>query len=155
MVEKILPARYIGIDYGMARIGLSFSDEQRIIAFPMSVVQSPRKLNLAVQKVLETIQDHQKSVGYTLEAVIVGMPLMMSGRKGLMADEVNAFMTALSDLLTDTPVIPWDERLSSVQAERSMREANMSRKKRTKSIDSVSAVIILQSYLDHLFLRRD
>jgi putative Holliday junction resolvase len=152
MIQKNIPTRLIAIDYGLARIGLAFSDERKIIATPLKVIQSPKKLMVAVQLVVETLTTHQKEMNYAIEGIIVGMPLMMSGKTGLMADEVNVFIEELKKHIPDTKIISWDERLTSVQAERSMREANMSRKRRSKSVDSVSAVIILQSYLDHLSL---
>ena len=77
------------------------------------------------------------------------MPLMMSGKHGMLADEVEHFVSLLKALI-DTPIALWDERLSSVQADRSLREGNFSRKRRAKMVDSVAATIILQSYLDRI-----
>ena len=79
---------------------------------------------------------------------------MMSGKMGFLADETKYFIELLKKLIS-IPIVSWDERLTSVQAERSMREGNLSRKKRAKSVDNVAAIIILQSYLDHLKLRSE
>ncbi len=140
--------RFIGIDYGLARIGVSFSDEKGIIAFPLVTIKAEKKPRATLPKILKSLLDHQKAFDYTILGIVVGLPLLMSGKKGLMADEVEHFISELKILLPETEIIPWDERLSSVQADRSMREANFSRKKRCKFVDTVSAVIILQSYLD-------
>jgi putative holliday junction resolvase len=73
--------------------------------------------------------------------------LLMSGKMGLLADEVTHFVELLKSA-TSLPVVTWDERLTSVQADRSLREGNFTRKKRSQKVDSVAAVIILQNYLD-------
>ncbi|MEC7840083.1 MAG: Holliday junction resolvase RuvX [Chlamydiota bacterium] len=140
--------RSIGIDYGMARIGIAYSDESKIIASPLAVIKAEKKLKESTKKVVSSLKEHQKELGYTIDVIIVGMPYMMNGTSGLMADEVNHFIAELKSSLPEVDIIPRDERLTSVQAERSMREANMNRKKRTKHVDTVSAVIILQNYLD-------
>ncbi|MCB1112093.1 MAG: Holliday junction resolvase RuvX [Chlamydiales bacterium] len=146
MVKK---KRIIGIDYGVARIGVAFSDETKTIASPLDVVKTEKKLDATIEKLLALLELHQKEWGYEAERIVVGMPLMMSGKSGLIADEVNHFIQKLS-AMTPIPVVSWDERLTSVQAERTMRESNMSRKKRAQHVDKVAAAIILQSYLDSL-----
>lgn len=140
--------RLIGIDYGMARIGLSYSDTSKIIASPLAIINAEKKAKATVQKVVACLEEHQKELGYEVEKIVVGLPLMMNGKAGLMVDEVLHFIDLLKEALPDTPIETLDERLTSVQAERSMREASMSRKKRSKRVDTVSAVIILQNYLD-------
>lgn len=121
----------------------------------MGVLLSSKKINLTIQALVNKIEEHRKLMGYSIEGIVIGMPLMMSGKKGLMADEVNVFIQHLQEALPDIPIVTWDERLSSVQAERAMREANISRKNRTKHVDCLSAVIILQSYLDNRKIREE
>ncbi|MEM1282660.1 MAG: Holliday junction resolvase RuvX [Chlamydiota bacterium] len=140
--------RLIGIDYGMARIGLSYSDPSKLIASPLAIVNAEKKAKLTIDKVKKALEKHQEELGYRIEKIIVGLPLMMNGKAGLMVDEVQHFIDLLKEAVPDVPIETWDERLTSVQAERSMREASMSRKKRSKRVDTVSAVIILQNYLD-------
>jgi putative Holliday junction resolvase len=77
----------------------------------------------------------------------------MNGKMGPMGDEVQHFVELLKTKLP-YPVVLWDERLTTVQAERLLRESNLNRKKRSKVIDSMTAVILLQSYLDSLRLMR-
>lgn len=145
--------RLIGIDYGAARIGLACSDERKIIASPMETIQVDRKAKQTITQVVNHLEDHRKRFGYRIEKIVVGMPLMMSGKSGMMADEVTHFINLLQERLPDIPIIAWDERLTTVIAERSMREASMTRKKRSTQVDKVAAVLILQSYLDHLHIR--
>lgn len=145
--SKVLPTRILGVDYGMARIGVALSDEKKILASPICTLTCLHKLEETVMKLVEWINSHQKQNGYELAEIVVGLPLLMSGKQGLLADEVKQFCELLKSKVS-TPIKIWDERLSSVQAERSLQERGFSRKKRAKVVDQVAAVIILQSYLN-------
>lgn len=131
----------------MARIGLAISDECKIIAMPHTIVLTERKLAYTIAKIVQEIKMLEETRRCIIDEVVVGLPLRMNGTIGMMADEVKLFANALQEHLSCSIVV-WDERLSTVQAERAMLESNMSRKKRSKIIDKVTAVIILQSYLD-------
>lgn len=144
--------RVVALDYGLARIGLAISDETKTIAMPLKTLQCEKKTEETAKKLLQVLQEHQKAQNYELIEIVIGLPLMMSGKKGFLADETQYFVELLKKLVS-IPIVTWDERLTSVQAERSMREGNLSRKKRAKSVDHVAAIIILQSYLDHLKIR--
>ncbi|NGX42449.1 MAG: putative pre-16S rRNA nuclease [Chlamydiae bacterium] len=153
-MARPLPNKFLGIDYGMARIGLALSDERKIIASPLFTLTTESKLEQTVEKLLIEIEKHQQEHGYVIDTIVVGLPLLMSGKEGLIADEVNHFVGLLKKSLS-IPIQTWDERLTSVLAERTLRESNLSRKKRTKFVDTVSAVIILQNYLDMKSLQQD
>jgi putative Holliday junction resolvase len=140
--------RSIGIDFGMARIGIAVSDETKIIAMKLMTLKTESKTEKTIDKLLLEIKKHQESLNYEVDVIVIGMPLMMSGKTGFLADEVKNFI-ALMQKVTTIPLATWDERLTSVQADRSMRESNMTRKERSKLSDTVAAVIILQNYLDH------
>lgn len=144
---KARPKRVVGIDFGMARIGLAISDERQIIATPYQTVHTERKTERTIAKIIDLLNQLQENCRCEIEEIVVGLPLMMSGRTGFQADEVKHFVQLLAQA-TSIPVRTWDERLSTVQAERSLRESHMTRKKRSKVVDIVSAAIILQSYLD-------
>jgi putative Holliday junction resolvase len=146
--------RFLSIDYGLARIGIAYSDETKLIAMPLQVMKVEKKSQTTADQVIKVIKEHQEKMCYEIEAIIVGKPFLMSGKSGIMADEVDHFIALLSQRL-NCPVIPWDERLSSVQADRALREAEFTRKKRAKHVDTVSAVIILQNYLDHLHFKQN
>lgn len=141
------PKRIIGIDYGMSRIGLALSDERQIIATPFRTVLTEKKMDQTIATLLAIFEEMKIRERCDIEEIVVGMPLMMNGRTGLQADEVRHFVELLSQAIA-IPIKTWDERLSTVQAERSLRESQMTRKRRSKVVDIVSAAIILQSYLD-------
>lgn len=144
---KEKPKRIAAIDFGMARIGLAVSDEGKIIALPLCILAAEKKTERSAQKVVDELLKQKATYQCEWEEIVVGMPFLMSGKKGFLADEVQFFIDQLR-LKMETPIVAWDERLTSVQAERSMREGSLSRKKRSQIVDSVAAVIILQNYLD-------
>lgn len=148
-MAKDKPTRFIGVDYGMARLGISVSDESKLIAMPLIVMRAEKKTERTVTKFLKELERHQKERDYVVSGIIVGLPLLMSGKVGFLADEVKNFIELLRQVST-IPVSTWDERLTTVQAERSLRESSMTRKRRTEYVDTVAAVIILQNYLDSL-----
>ncbi len=140
--------RILGIDYGLARLGLALSDERKIVANSLKTFPASKKAEATAINLVKEINEHAALHNYVIEEIVIGMPLMMSGKKGMLADEVVHFVALLKELLP-TPIFTWDERLSSVQADRSLREGNFSRKRRSKMVDGVAATIILQSYLDN------
>lgn len=137
--------RIVSIDYGQARIGIAISDERKIIATSLGAIRAEKTAAGNVQSILKALSS------YSIETMLIGMPLHMNGKKGLLADEVQHLLSELQKHVS-FPVIAWDERLSTVQAERALREANLTRKKRAKVVDGVAAVILLQSYLEKLAL---
>lgn len=141
------PTRTIGIDYGMARIGVAVSDERKIIAKPLMTIKAEKQSEATVAKVVAELAKDQAANHYTIDVIVVGMPLMMSGKMGFQADEVKHFVELLRKAVT-MEVVTWDERLTTVQAERSLQESSLSRKRRSKIVDEVAAVIMLQSYLE-------
>lgn len=135
--------RIASIDYGLARIGLAISDELKIIARTLEVV-------LASKKTLESAKAVARALApFQLDGVIIGLPVHFNGKEGFLADEVRSFISHLAPLLP-CPIITWEERLSTKQAEQPLRAAGLSRKKRTAIIDALTACVILQSYLDYL-----
>jgi putative holliday junction resolvase len=138
--------RAIGIDYGKARIGMSMTDRSKIIASPLTTIKAEKKVEDTASKVAEEIKRLEES-GHHIDEVVVGMPFKMNGSSSIMTEDTAQFAKLLGDLISCS-LITWDERLTSAQADRSMRDAKLSRKKRAKSIDSIAAVLILQSYID-------
>jgi len=141
------PTRIVGLDYGLARVGFAYSDEMKIIASAGKTIESEKKLSDTAKKIVQEITSFEEEKNCAVEALVIGIPLRMNGQVGMQADEVKALAEALKGLC-EIPIILWDERLTTVQAERSLREGKMSRKKRSKVVDNVAAMIILQSYLD-------
>lgn len=147
--SKKMPCRVLGIDYGMARIGMAISDACNIIATPLTTITTEKKIEFTTQKIVQEIREQEKKYACTINKVVIGLPLRMNGSMGMMADEVKLLAHLLQQQLTCS-VILWDERLSTVQADRAMREGGMSRKKRAQIVDKMTAVVILQSYLSSL-----
>lgn len=145
--KKAIPTRIMSIDYGMARIGIAISDERKILASPLPLVLADKKTEKTVMKIVNEIKIHEEKMHCQIEEIIIGLPLMMSGKMSFLADEVRHFSDLLKQHIS-IPIILWDERLTSVQAERAMIEGELTRKRRAKSVDSLSAIIILQSYLE-------
>lgn len=137
-----MKGRLLGIDFGMARIGVALSDPTRLIASPLTTLKNKGKMDLILQEVKELIQKHE------VKGIVVGMPYHFDGAKGASAKEVEKFIKALEEGLS-IEVFTWDERLTTQQTERIMKEGNMRRKKRAQVIDAACATLILQSYLDH------
>lgn len=156
--KKTLPrkfeTRWLGIDYGMARIGVAVSDPTKMIASSLENLLAEKKIDKTVTKLLKFIEEYEKKWGCKIERIIVGMPLMMSGKRGLQADEVHHFIEALK-LKTEVSIVPWDERLTTTEALRFLEESSLTRKRRSLVVDKVAAVIILQSYLSAEWIRND
>lgn len=132
--------RLLALDIGTKRTGVAISDWSGLLATPYSVLPSQNRKALfqAIQKI---IKDEE------IQAVIVGMPLNQDGEIGRDAALMKKHVEALR-LSVDVPVIEWDERYTTVEAERMLLERDYSRQERKQVIDKVAAGILLQSYLD-------
>ena len=133
-------ARVIGIDIGTVRVGVALSDEEQMIASPL-VTLGARPQTSAVREVSALVAEHEAT------SLIYGLPFNLDGTEGRAAKRTRRFIRALESEL-DVPCVEWDERMTSVVAERTLIEADMSRKKRKKVVDQVAATLILQSWLD-------
>lgn len=142
----MVKGRIASIDYGLARLGVAVSDETKIIVSFQKVIPAGKTAALTVKNLLDHLSQ------YTIETLVVGLPLHMNGKKGFLADEVLHFIELLKKEVSYS-IVTWDERLSTVQADRHLREANLSRKNRAKVVDAVTATILLQSYLESLSLQ--
>lgn len=133
--------RHLGLDVGDRSIGVALSDETATLASGLDTLRrvGPRK---DVKAVAELVRRH--GVG----EVVVGLPRRLDGGLGPQAHKVLDFAEALRAAL-DVPVVPWDERLTTVIAQRALVEADVSRRNRKAVVDKVSAILILQSYLDY------
>lgn len=132
--------RIMGLDVGDKRIGIAISDPLGWTAQGHSVLKRSK-----LSKDLELIADLCRE--FAIQQIVVGYPLNMNGTIGPKAQEVTEFGTILGEYL-HLPVDYWDERLSTVSAERILIGADVSRKKRKEVIDKMAAVHILQGYLD-------
>lgn len=146
-VEDILPAisnmqALMGLDLGTKTIGVALSDSFQTVATPMETVKR-KKFGIDAARLLEIID--QRSVG----AIVLGLPRNMDGTEGPRCQSTRAFARNLAKL-TPIPICFWDERLSTVAAERALLEADTTRKRRSEVIDHVAASYILQGALDRM-----
>ena len=132
----------LGLDLGDKTIGVAVSDLSRSIATPIEVIRRV-KFTQDAERLLAIIADRQ-AVG-----ILLGLPLNMDGSAGPRVQSTQAFARNLTKL-TDLPISFWDERLSTVAAERALLEGDASRKKRREVIDQVAAGYILQGALDRM-----
>lgn len=132
--------RILALDVGEKRIGVAISDLSQSLARSLKVVQrgSRQEDFAAVAGLVEE---------YEVEKVVVGYPRSLNGMAGAQAERVERYAVGLAKSLT-VPVLLWDERFSTVSAERLMREAGLRGKKKRERIDAVAAAVILQDYLD-------
>jgi len=128
------------LDVGEKRIGIALSDETGTIAQGKGIYR---------RRTLEedTANLAEKAREWGVERIVVGLPLNMNGTEGEQARAVREFARALEEV-AGIPVELWDERLTSVEAERVLLEADLSRRKRRRMRDELAAVLILQSWLD-------
>ena len=136
--------RMLGLDVGTVRIGVAVSDELGIIATPIGFVARGPKDRNAFRKLVDQ---------YRIGELVAGIPRGMSGREGPQAQDVRGYADALAEDL-DLTVTYWDERLTTVIAERSLISGGRSRQQRRSEIDSASAAVMLQGYLDRQASRR-
>lgn len=134
--------RIAAIDFGLKRIGIALSDEQKKIAFPFVTVEGGKR---GVANTIQALSQKKNEI----EKILVGLPLLMNGEKGEMAQLAESFAKELHSAI-GIPVELYDERLTSKGAERNLRELSFNRKTRTSQLDTAAAAVMLQSYLDRI-----
>lgn len=137
--------RLLGLDAGAKTIGVALSDVTRTVATAFDTIRR-KKFTDDVAKLLAIAKTYEAG------AFIIGLPLNLDGSEGPRAQSVRAFARNLSGH-TPLPIAFWDERWSTAAAERTLLEADVSRKRRAQVIDKIAAAIILQGLLDRLNFR--
>lgn len=132
--------RLLGIDFGARKLGLAVSDALGLTAQGLPTLLRTNKRQ-DLDAIAAILAEHQ------VTAIVMGLPLHMSGQAGAGAARVEAFAEVLRERF-NLPVHLWDERLTSAQANRLLRETDMSIRRRGQVVDRVAAVLILQSFLD-------
>jgi putative Holliday junction resolvase len=128
----------LGVDFGKARIGLAISDELRWLAHPLETVTAASD---AVKRIARIVREKK------IDIVVVGIPKTMRGEIGKSASEAFAFVEKLRATLP-CEVVTWDERLTTIAAQRALHQAGKKTRATRQVIDQVAAQMILQSYLD-------
>jgi putative Holliday junction resolvase len=134
------PTRLLGVDFGTVRIGLAISDPERRIASPLAVYQRQDRAREA-----EYFRALAAAEG--IGAWVVGLPVHLAGHESQKSTEARAFGKWLAET-AGLPVVFWDERFSTVEAESALWLAGLTHKKRKARRDRVAAQIMLQAYLD-------
>lgn len=132
--------RVLGLDVGSKRIGVAISDLLGVTAQGLDTIHRQNKR-------LDFAQLEKVVSEYGVTEIVVGYPLRMSGAEGIQAEKMQRFAKELRQRFP-LPVHLWDERLSSAQANRLLRETDMSIKRRGQVVDQMAAVLILQSWMD-------
>jgi putative Holliday junction resolvase len=142
MQDKIL-----SIDFGLRRVGIAVSDALGLLAHDREPLRykSTREL---LQQICTAV------AAENVAKIVVGLPLHMDGSEGEMAAHVRRFQAQLAEKVT-VPIVLWDERFTSVQAERLLIERGVTFSRNKGEVDRLAAVFILQSYLDHLAMHRN
>ncbi len=133
--------RILCIDFGDKNVGIAISDEENIFAKGLGSIKMDENIVKEIKGIVEK---------YNIRKIVYGLPLKMDGSFSIQTEKTMAFITKLKKEIKDVEFIPWDERLTTSMAEKFLLSADLSRKKRKKYIDKLSAQIILQNYLDSL-----
>lgn len=136
--------RILGLDFGQKTIGVAISDPFGWTAQGVEIIRRDKEesVNKSIERIGQIIKE------YSVEKIILGYPKNMNNTVGERGEKTEVFKKKLEKTFNNIEVILWDERLSTVGAERSLLEADLSRKKRKNVIDKMAAVFILQGYLD-------
>lgn len=136
--------RILCIDYGDARIGVAVSDPMGWTAQMLETIRWKDDIGKALDRICQLVRQ------YGCRLVLVGLPRNMDGSMGFREEKTREFMDLLRERLPDIEIKPWDERLTTVMAQRAMRDMGISSRKQKGRIDQMAAALILQSYLDSI-----
>ena len=143
-VARLAPGRLIGIDAGTKTLGLALSDVTRTIASALETIRRT-KFKDDAKRLLALAREH------AVQGFVLGLPANLDGSEGPRAQATRAFARNLN-ALSPLPILLWDERLTTVEAERMLIAADTSRKRRADVIDKLAATLILQGALDRMRL---
>lgn len=142
--------RIIGLDFGSKTVGVAVSDELGITAQGLEIVrrESESKLRKTLARIEQIISE------YNCDKIVLGFPKNMNNTLGERAEKTLAFKEML-ERRTGLEVVMWDERLTTVSADKTMMEAGVRRENRKKYVDQIAATFILQGYLDYIAMKNN
>ncbi|CAD7359583.1 MULTISPECIES: Holliday junction resolvase RuvX [Staphylococcus] len=141
----MLKHKIIGLDVGSRTVGIAISDLMGWTAQGLDTLQINEEENqLGIETLIDIVK--KENVG----TVVIGLPKNMNNTIGFRGEASLKYKEALAEQMPELEIVMWDERLSTMAAERSLLEADVSRQKRKKVIDKMAAVFILQGYLDRI-----
>ena len=135
--------RIMGLDFGSKTVGVAISDPFGWTAQALETIKRPNEID--VKSTLDRLEQIIKE--YSVSKIVIGFPKNMNNTEGERCEKTDKFIKKLDERF-NLPVIKWDDRLSTMFAERTLIEASVRRENRKSVIDKVAAVIILQGYLD-------
>lgn len=134
--------KILALDYGRRRIGIALSDRLHLTAQPYATWEVEKE-EVFFERLKRLIE--QESV----EQIVVGMPITLRGEKGMMAKQIDTFVKTLTQVVF-VPVVTWDERFTTQQAHRALHEMGEKPSRHKPLVDTLSAVFLLQNYLEFL-----
>ena len=142
--------RVLGLDFGSKTVGVAVSDELMLTAQGLEIIrrESPNKLRRTLARIAQLTEEYQA------ERIVLGYPKNMNGTEGERCEKTKDFAELLKKR-TNLPVELWDERLTTVAAEQTMKESGIRREKRKEYVDEIAAMLILQGYLDLKRMNRE
>jgi putative Holliday junction resolvase len=139
--ENLPPGRLMGLDLGQARIGVALTDELGVVAMPLLTIERQNRQQ-DTDSILGLAAEHAVAV------VVVGVPYQLDGSTDEQAERALNFIRRLGRRLEGVPVFPWDERLTTREAERVLIDGGVRRKGRREVVDQLAATLILNSFLE-------
>jgi putative Holliday junction resolvase len=142
--------RVMGLDFGSKTVGVAISDPLGLTAQPMEIIRrkSENKLRQTLARIEELVKE------YEITRIVLGFPKNMNNTVGERAEKSLEFK-AMLERRTGLPVVMWDERLTTVEANRTLMEGNVRREDRGRYVDALAAVFILQGYLDNHYISQE
>ena len=142
-------SRIIGIDYGTVRTGIAITDELGITAQGLETIVSNGSDKVILRRLEELIEE------YKVDCLVLGNPLNMDGTKGKRAEETELFLHKLKSRFNNMEIILVDERLTSVEAHKTMNFLDVNNKKKKNIVDTIAAVYILEGYINKKWKKLD
>ncbi len=142
MSDGMRPGVRLGVDVGEVRVGLATSDPAGVLALPVATLARDVAGGADLERIVREVVDRE------VVAVVVGLPRSLSGEEGMAAQRARGYAKDLHGRLSGVPVRLWDERLTTVDAHRTLRDSGVSGRRQRQSVDQAAAVLILQSALD-------
>lgn len=138
----MISMRVLGIDYGDARVGIAITDALGITAQGLETIHHENNDKIILKRLGELVNQ------YEVDTIVIGMPINLKGEKTVRAEKTESFIHKLKCKFNKINIIPIDERLTTVQAHKTMNFLNVNKHKKKDIVDKISAVYILENYIN-------
>ena len=136
-------SRILGIDYGTERTGIAITDELGITAQGLETINSNGSDKVLLRRIEEILNEYK-----TVEKIVIGNPINMDGTPSQRSEETEKFVHKLNSRFNNIPVIKIDERLTTVEAHKTMNYLDINKRKKKDIVDTIAAVYILETYIN-------